>query len=140
VYFYLHMGFCMISWRNLLAQRKDFEEQWMYMPDPNRAVDVRHHMADYNSKWMWTCYRRSTQHALEIESHGPLNQHMAGSYMLQRLIYTKQTMYDMLQMLDQSHLIQCHCQKYTIVFPRHQRDVATIKYPRGLASSPFSWW
>lgn len=36
------MGFCMISWRNLLAQRKEFEEQWTYTPDLNRALDVRH--------------------------------------------------------------------------------------------------
>lgn len=49
MYFYLHMGFCVISWRDLLAQRKDIEEYWVYMPDPNRAGDVWHCTADYNT-------------------------------------------------------------------------------------------
>jgi hypothetical protein len=69
VYFYLHMGCCMVSRSNLLAQRKDVEEYRMYTPEPNMAVDAWHYI-DYVSKWVWTWCRWSTKHTLQFEPYG----------------------------------------------------------------------
>jgi hypothetical protein len=69
VYFYLHMGCCMISWSNFLAQRNDFGEYWMYTPDPNRAVNAWHYMAGCIWRSVRTCFSRLIQHTLRIEPH-----------------------------------------------------------------------
>ena len=95
----------MISRSHFLAQRKDVEEFWMYTLDPNRAVDARHYMANYGSKRMWTCYRWLIQYMLQIEPHGHGTWQNATGLQIKRLVYTKQTVYDTLQILGQSRCI-----------------------------------
>ena len=86
---------------------------WMYTPDPNRAVDAQHYMTDHEVD-VDVLYVADSAYAA---NRAPRSRHMAEFHRLEGPLYTKQTVYDILQTLDQSHCIWSHRHWYTMTFP-----------------------
>lgn len=102
------MGCRMVGWSNFLAQRGDVEEHWMYA----------YARSEKGSRCVALLGRLSCEVGVEVlyavvsayaANRATRSRHIAESHRLERLMYTKQTVYDTLQMLYRSRFIRSRC-------------------------------